>query len=57
MEEIKIKAEEWIGEWIGNVVWMSKGNGKIEVDRCRMVWELLAKPSLNRAVEVWLTGK
>ena len=41
MEEIKVKAEEWIGK----VVSMSKVNGKTAVDRGRMVWELLARPA------------
>ena len=27
-----------------------------EVDRGRMVWELLTRPSLEHAAEVWLTG-
>ncbi len=52
LEEIKVKAEKWIGKF----VWMSKVNGKMEVDRDRMPWELLARPRLEHATEVWLTG-
>ena len=29
---------------------------KIKVDRGRMVWELLTRPSLVHAAEVWFTG-
>ena len=47
LKEINVKAEEWI-----KVVWMSKVNGKMEVDRGRMLWELLARPSLEHAAEV-----
>ena len=28
-------------EWIGKVVWMSRVNGQVEVDRGRMMWELI----------------
>ena len=47
-----MKAEEWIKK----VVWMSNVNWKIEVDRGRMVWELLARSSLEHAAEICLTG-
>ena len=30
--------------------------GQVEVDRGRMVWELLARPSMEYAAEVWWTG-
>ena len=43
-------------EWIRKVVWMSKVNGEMEVGRGRIVWELLARPSLEHAANVWLTG-
>ena len=33
----QIKAEEWVGK----VMWMSIVNGQVEVDRGRMVWELI----------------
>ena len=32
-------------------------NGKMEVDGGRVVWELLARPSLGHVAEVWLTGQ
>ena len=34
---------------------MSK-NGQVEVDRRRMMWEFLARPSMEFAAEVWWTG-
>ena len=37
------KAEEWVGK----VMWMSKVNGLVEVDRRRMVWELIGRPSVE----------
>ena len=45
----KKKAEEWIGK----VIWMSRVNGQVEVDRGRMVWELLARPSMEHIAEPW----
>ena len=47
-----MKAEEWIEK----VVWVSNVNRKIEVYRSRMVWELLARSSLEHAAEICLTG-
>ena len=38
------------------VTWMSRDNGQVEVDRGRMVWELLVRPSMEYAAEVWRTG-
>ena len=35
---------------------MSRVNGQIEVERGRLIWELLARPSLEHAVSVWWTG-
>ena len=35
---------------------MSRVNGKVEVDRGRKVWELLARLSMESAAEVWWTG-
>ena len=43
-------------EWIGMVAWMSRVNRQVEVDTGRMVWELLARPSMKYAAEVWWTG-
>ena len=50
-EDGKKKAEEWIGR----VTWMSRVNMQVEVDRERMVWELLARPSMEYAAEAWWT--
>ena len=44
LEEIKVKAEEWIRK----VVWI-RSEWKMELDRGRLVWELLARPSLEHA--------
>ena len=32
---------------------MSRVNGLVEVDRGSMVWELIGKPSVEHAAEVW----
>ena len=52
MERLREKAEEWAGR----TEWMSRVNGQIEVERGRLVWELLARPSLEHAASVWWTG-
>ena len=52
MERMREKAEEWAGR----TEWMSRVNGQIEVERGRLVWELLARPSLEHAASVWWTG-
>ena len=44
-------------EWIERVTWMSRVNGQVEVDGGRMLWELLVRPSMEYAAEVWLTGR
>ena len=44
-------------EWIERVTWMSRVNGQVEVDRGRMLWELLVRPSMEDAAEVWLTRR
>ncbi len=53
LEKMAKKAEEWIGR----MTWTSRVNGKVEVGRGRMVWELLARPSMEYAAEVWWTGR
>ena len=35
---------------------MSRVNGEMEVDRGRPIWELLARPFLEHASEVWWAG-
>ena len=35
---------------------MSRVNGGMEVDRGRLIWELIARPCLEHASEVWWTG-
>ena len=39
------------------VVWINKVKVKIQVDGGRKVREQLARPSLEHAAEVWLTGR
>ena len=41
---------------MGQVNWQAHVNGKIEVERAVMVWELMARPSLKHAAEVWWPG-
>ena len=35
---------------------MSRVNGEIEVDKGRLISELLARPCLEQCIEVWCTG-
>ena len=35
---------------------MSRVNGQIEVDRGRMVWELIGRLSVEHAAGMWLSG-
>ena len=46
------KAEELVGK----VMWVSRVNGLEEVDRGQMVWELMGRPSVEHAAEVWWSG-
>ena len=41
---------------MSRVTWRSRVNEQVEVDRGRKVWELLARPSMEYAAEVWWTG-
>ena len=50
------KSEGKAEEWAGRTEWMSRVDGHIEVERGRLVWELLARPSLEHAASVWWTG-
>ncbi len=43
-------------EWVGNVMWMPRVNGLVEVDRGRMVWELIRRLNVEHAAEVWWSG-
>ena len=53
-----VREDEGEGRRVGRegVEWMSKVDGQVEVDRGRLVWELLARPSLEHAAEVWWHG-
>ena len=46
VEKMAEMAEEWAGK-------MSRKDGQVEVERGRLVWELLARPGLEHAAEVW----
>ena len=46
------KAEEWVGK----VMWMSRVNGQVGVDRGQMAWELMGRLSVEHAAEVWWSG-
>ena len=52
LEKMKGKAEEWAGK----TEWMNRRDGQIEVERGRLVWELLARPSFEHAAEIWWPG-
>ena len=39
-----------------SVTWMSQVNGKMEISRGRMVSELLVRPSMEYAAEMWWKG-
>ena len=40
-------------KWQKSVTWMSQVNGEMEISRGRMVCELLARPSMEYAAELW----
>ena len=50
---MKEKDEKW-GPRIGC---MSRVNGKMEENRGRLIWELLAMSCLEHAAEVWLSQR
>ncbi len=51
-----MKMVEKAEEWVGKVEWMARANGDMEVERRRMAWELMARPCLEHAAEVWWPG-
>ena len=53
LEKMASKAEEWVGK----VIWMSRVNRQLEIDRQRVVWELIGIPSVEHAAEVWWSGR
>ena len=52
LQKMANKAEERVGK----VVWISRVNGQVEVDRGRLVWELIGRLSVEHA-EVWWSGR
>ena len=48
LEKMANKAEEWVGK----VIWMSRVNEQVEIDRGRMVWELIGRLSVEHAADV-----
>ena len=51
LEKMTNKAEECVGK----VMWMSRVNGQVKVDRW-MMWELIGRQSVEHAAEVWWSG-
>ena len=43
-------------EWVGWVLWMSRVNGQVEVDIGRMLKELIGRPSVEHAAQMWWSG-
>ena len=43
-----------VEELVGKVIWLSRVNCQVEVDRGRMVWELTWRPSVEHSAEVWV---
>ena len=41
-----------VEKWVGKMMWMSRVNGQVEVDRGWMVWELMGRLSAEHAAEV-----
>ena len=52
LEKMANKAEKWVGK----VMWMSRVKGQVEVDSGRIVWELMGRPKVEHAAEVWWSG-
>ena len=52
LEKMVNKAKEWVGK----VMWMSRVNGQVELDRGQMVWEFMGRLSVEHAAEVWWSG-
>ena len=50
------KMVEKADEWVDKVNWLARVNGETEVECGMMVWELMARPSLEHAAEVWWPG-
>ena len=41
---------------VGKMMWMSKVNGQVEIDRGKMLWEVIGRPSVEHVQEVWWSG-
>ena len=57
LEKIWEKSEKWWGGGGGKNWLYEQSDGEMEVDRSRLIWELLAKSSLEHASEVWWSGR
>ena len=44
-------------EWAADVIWMSRMNGQVEIDRGMVVLEHIRRPSVEHAAEVWWSGE
>ena len=50
------KMVEQAEEWAGKVEWMARVDGELEAERGRLIWDLVARPGLEHAAEVWWPG-
>ena len=50
------KMVEQAEEWAGKVEWMARVDGELEAERGRLIWDLVARPALEHAAEVWWPG-
>ena len=57
LEKMGKRAEKWGGGGGGRIGCMSRVNGEMEVDRGRLMWELLAKSGLEHGCQVWWTRR
>ena len=53
LDKMANKAEDWVGK----VIWMSRVNGRVEVDRGRMVLEHIGRSNVEHAVVRWSGGR
>ena len=50
------KMVEQAEEWAGKIEWMARVDGELEAERGRLLWDLVARPGLEHAAEVWWPG-
>ena len=52
LEKMVEKAEEWVGK----IEWMARVDGELEAEQGCLLWDLVARPGLEHAAEVWWPG-